>query len=61
MSLFARLTRRGLEELLEPRRPACHREPNVVLLCWCSYCGEWMREGSAEAGCCVDCRTPRPS
>jgi hypothetical protein len=59
MSLFAPLSRRALEELLEPRLPACQREPSVVLLCWCGYCGEWMREGSAEAGRCVDCGTWR--
>lgn len=57
-SLFRRLTRRELRELLAPIPQSAYRGGSVVLLQWCRVCRAWMREGSAAAGRCVDCGAP---
>lgn len=58
-SLLAPLSRRQIVELLEANVPRIVAAPSVVLLRWCAVCHAWMREGSAEAGRCVDCGTAR--
>lgn len=58
--LLARLSAAALADLLAPSRPTCTRERSVMLLRWCTVCLQWMREGSAAAGRCVDCGAPRP-
>lgn len=58
--MFAPLSRSQLQDLLAPIRDSIYAGESVVLLRWCDRCDQWMREGSAAAGCCVDCGSPRP-
>lgn len=58
-SLLRPLTNRELAHLLASSEPTCTRAPSVVLLRWCGVCVGWMRAGSAAAGRCIDCGTPR--
>ena len=57
-SLLAPLSDPDYEDLMA-ESPKVEREPPTVQLQWCPVCREWMREGSAEYGECVDCGTPR--
>ena len=58
-SLLAPLSHRQYQQLVASDVPLVRPEPSVVLLRWCPVCQAWMREGSAEAGRCVDCGTAR--
>lgn len=58
-SLLAPLSHGQITQLLASDVPHVRPEPSVVLLRWCAVCQAWMREGSAEAGRCVDCGTAR--
>ncbi len=58
-SLLAPLSHRQIAQLLAADVPRVVPESSVVLLRWCPVCQAWMREGSAEAGRCVDCGTAR--
>lgn len=60
-SLLTEISRRALEDLLAPIRPSIYAGGSLVLLRWCPTCIQWMREGSAAAGRCVDCGHPRPA
>lgn len=59
VGLLSKLSTRQLADLLAPIRVSSYAGGSEVLLRWCDYCSGYMREGSAEAGCCVDCGSPR--
>lgn len=59
VGLLAPLSRAQLADLLAPVRVSSYAGGSAILLRWCAYCGQWMREGSAAAGCCRDCGSPR--
>ena len=56
---LGKLSTRTLWEALQPSPPTCERLPAIILLRWCAVCREYMREGSAAAGYCLDCGTAR--
>lgn len=59
VGLLSRLSVSQLADLLAPIRVSSYAGGSEILLRWCDYCGQWMREGSAAAGRCRDCGSPR--
>ena len=59
-SLLAPLSDPDYEALMTETKPTAKREPNTVKLVRCPTCKQFMREGSAELGRCIDCGHPRP-
>lgn len=57
--ILAPMSAAQLRDLLTPPRPSAYAGGSIVLLHRCPVCREWMREGSAALGRCVDCWTPR--
>ena len=57
--LLAPISRAELADLLAPVCASMYAGGSVVELRWCPSCDQWMRQGSAAAGRCVDCGTLR--